>query len=188
MDKGYAITMADYRAALEAQGIDDADVGDVVLVRTGWNSLWKDYNAPPAERAANNAEHGSGEPGLSPEVCDHLADRKIAMVGSDTWALGGHGPQHPDRFRRLLPHEPDRPARHYQFRKSRPGRSVRGEGPTSSCSPGRRSSSSAPRVRRVIRSRPGKIRTLHHSEPARSSRLRFIMNHKRRHGIERVSL
>ena len=32
--------------ALEAQGIDDADVGDVVLVRTGWNSLWKDYNAP----------------------------------------------------------------------------------------------------------------------------------------------
>lgn len=84
LDKGYAITMADYRAALEAQGIDDADVGDVVLVRTGWNSLWKDYNAPAVERAANNAEHDSGEPGLSPEVCDHLADRKIAMVGSDT--------------------------------------------------------------------------------------------------------
>jgi kynurenine formamidase len=92
LEKGYAVTMADYRAALEAQGIDDADVGDVVLVRTGWNSLWKDYNAPAAERAANNAEHGSGEPGLSPEVCDHLADKKIAMVGSDTWALEVIGP------------------------------------------------------------------------------------------------
>ncbi len=85
--KGYAITMADYKAALKAQGIDDAGKGDVVLFRTGWNSLWKDYTRLPEERAADHAEFGSGEPGVSPEVCDHLAEMNISMVGSDTWGL-----------------------------------------------------------------------------------------------------
>ena len=84
LDKGYAITMADFNAALEAQGIDDASQGDVVLFRTGWNSLWKDYSSIDPARIA---EVGSGEPGVSPEVCDHLAEKKISMVGSDTWGL-----------------------------------------------------------------------------------------------------
>ena len=35
----------------------------------------------------DNAEFIAGEPGVSPEVCDHLAARKISMVGSDTWGL-----------------------------------------------------------------------------------------------------
>jgi kynurenine formamidase len=87
LNKGYAITMDDYRAALKAQGIEDAGTGDVVLFRTGWNSLWKDYTRTPDDRAADHAEFGSGEPGINPEVCDHLAARKIAMVGSDTWGL-----------------------------------------------------------------------------------------------------
>jgi kynurenine formamidase len=87
LDKGYAITMADYQAALKAQGVADASQGDVVLFRTGWNSLWKDYNTPPEQRAKDNAEFTSGEPGVSPEVCDHLAARKISMIGSDTWGL-----------------------------------------------------------------------------------------------------
>ena len=62
LDKGYAITMADFNAALEAQGIDDASQGDVVLFRTGWNSLWKDYSSIDPARIA---EVGSGEPGVS---------------------------------------------------------------------------------------------------------------------------
>jgi len=41
LEKGYAITMADFRAALQKQGIGDATQGDVVMFRTGWNSLWK---------------------------------------------------------------------------------------------------------------------------------------------------
>jgi kynurenine formamidase len=87
LKKGYAITLEDYNAALKAQGIEGASQGDVVLFRTGWNSLWKDYTRPPEERAADHAEFGSGEPGVSPEVCDHLAAAKIAMIGSDTWGL-----------------------------------------------------------------------------------------------------
>lgn len=96
LNKGYAITLADYRAALQRQGIQDVSRGDVVLFRTGWNSLWKtnhlgrpgDDKAKSDEQLArDNAEFGSGEPGVAPEVCDYLASRKISMIGSDTWGL-----------------------------------------------------------------------------------------------------
>jgi kynurenine formamidase len=96
LPKGYAITMADYRAALAKQGIGDATQGDVVLFRTGWNSLWttNHLGRPAGEKvksdeqlAKDNAEFGSGEPGVSAEVCDYLGAKKISMIGSDTWGL-----------------------------------------------------------------------------------------------------
>jgi kynurenine formamidase len=96
LPKGYAITLADYKEALKKQGIGDATQGDVVLFRTGWNSLWKTNHLgrPAGEKvksdeqlAKDNAEFGSGEPGVSAEVCEHLASKKISMVGSDTWGL-----------------------------------------------------------------------------------------------------
>ena len=95
LQKGYAITLADYQAALKAQGITDATQGDVVLLRTGWNSLWKDYTKPPDQQAKDHAEFTSGEPGASPELCDYLAGRKIAMIGSDTWGLEVMDPSQP---------------------------------------------------------------------------------------------
>lgn len=97
---GYPITLEDYRAALQQAGIDDARQGDVVLFRTGWNDLWRDNLAKTqAEVEADNATFNSGEPGLSAEVCDHLASRKVAMVGADNWGIepydfGARG-QHP---------------------------------------------------------------------------------------------
>jgi kynurenine formamidase len=96
LPKGYAITMEDYRAALQKQGIQDAGRGDVVLIRTGWNSFWKTNHLgrPAGEKVKSDeqmmkdiAEFGSGEPGPSPEVCEHLASKRIAMIGSDTWGL-----------------------------------------------------------------------------------------------------
>jgi kynurenine formamidase len=87
LDAGYTITMADYKAALEKQGIKDAEQGDVVLFHTGWSTQWKDYTKPGAEQQKINAKVTSGEPGVAPEVCDHLASKKIAMIGSDTWGL-----------------------------------------------------------------------------------------------------
>lgn len=85
---GYPITMDDYRAALAAQGIDDAGQGDVVLFRTGWNDIWRDnHNLSTGEAVANNNEFNSGGPGISPEVCDHLASRKISMLGADNWGI-----------------------------------------------------------------------------------------------------
>jgi Putative cyclase len=93
LPKGYAITVEDYKAALQKQGIGDATKGDVVLLRTGWNSLWKtnhlgrpvgDKVKSDEQLAKDNAEFNSGEPGASPELCEYLAARKISMIGSDT--------------------------------------------------------------------------------------------------------
>ena len=90
LEIGYAITLDDYKKALQAQGIGDAEQGDVVLFRTGWNQWWKDNhtgNKKPDQIAADNKAFGAGEPGVSPEVCDYLAERKISMIGTDTWGL-----------------------------------------------------------------------------------------------------
>ena len=85
---GYPISMEDYNAALEAQGIEDAGQGDVVLFRTGWNDLWRDnLDKTPDQANADNARFNSGGPGISPEVCDHLAGRKISMLGADNWGI-----------------------------------------------------------------------------------------------------
>ena len=97
---GYPITMDDYRAALKAQGIADAEQGNVVLFRTGWNDLWRGNLEKSQEQAqADNARFNSGGPGISPVVCDHLAERKISMLGADLADLGGYqfvheGPTH----------------------------------------------------------------------------------------------
>ena len=83
---------ADYRNALARQGIGDAEQRNVVLIRTGWDQLWKNNMAKPADQAQrDNMEANSGEPSV--EVCDHLAARKVSMLGIDNW---GH-PDHPAR-------------------------------------------------------------------------------------------
>jgi kynurenine formamidase len=57
----------------------------VALFRAGWHNSRKDYTQAPEHREKDNTECNSGEPGVSSEVCDSLATRKIAMIGSDTW-------------------------------------------------------------------------------------------------------
>jgi kynurenine formamidase len=86
--KGYAITLADYKEALAKQGVGDATQGDVVLFRTGWNSLWKtNHLGRPAGEKVKADDQLAKEPGVAPEVCDYLAAKKISMIGSDTWGL-----------------------------------------------------------------------------------------------------
>jgi kynurenine formamidase len=90
LEIGYVITLDDYKKALQTQGIDDAEQGDVVLFRTGWNHWWKDNhtgNKTLDQIAADNKAFSAGEPGVAPEVCDYLAERKISMIGSDTWGV-----------------------------------------------------------------------------------------------------
>jgi len=80
LDKGYEITMADVKAALEKQGMADFRFaeGDVVLFHTGWGKLWKQ----------DNATYNSGEPGIGMEVARWLSDEvKAGVVGADTWAV-----------------------------------------------------------------------------------------------------
>jgi kynurenine formamidase len=85
---GYPISMKDYRDALKMAGVADARQGDIVLFRTGWNDLWRDnLSKTQAQAIADNNRFNSGGPGLSPEVCDHLASRKVSMVGADNWGI-----------------------------------------------------------------------------------------------------
>ena len=133
LEIGYVITLDDYKKALQAQGIGDAEQGDVVLFRTGWNQWWKDNhtgNKTPDQIAADNKAYGAGEPGVAPEVCDYLAERKISMIGSDTWGLEPYNfpKDGPPEVLRLLPHEPGPAARHLQLREPRSRRPVAGEG------------------------------------------------------------
>lgn len=99
LQKGEEITVADFRQALKQQNIDNASQGDVVLIRTGWIQLWKSYldetghiTGSAEEVYAANQEFMSGEPGVSAELCEYLAQKKIAMLVTDQGAvepLGG---------------------------------------------------------------------------------------------------
>ena len=53
-----------------------------------WNDLCRGNLEKTAEQAnADNAIFNSDGPGMLPEVCDHLASRKIAMMGADNWGI-----------------------------------------------------------------------------------------------------
>jgi kynurenine formamidase len=71
----YEITLADLRGALERQRVD-IRTGDVVIVHTGWGSLWN----------VDNAAFAASAPGVGLEAAQFLVDREVVIVGSDTWA------------------------------------------------------------------------------------------------------
>jgi kynurenine formamidase len=73
----YIITMDDVMQTLRRQGTREPGEGDVVLFRTGHSKLWK----------KNNEEYNKGCPGPGKTVAMWLADKKIAVVGADTWPV-----------------------------------------------------------------------------------------------------
>ena len=75
LEGGYEITAADLRGALERQRLE-VRAGDVVLVHTGWGSLW----------GVDNAAFGAMAPGVGLEAAEYLVEREVVVVGSDTWA------------------------------------------------------------------------------------------------------
>jgi len=79
MGVGEEISMADVQGALNRQrmSVDDIGQGDAVLFNTGWGSLWM----------VDNERYNSGAPGIGLEVAQWLADRRITLVGSDTWPV-----------------------------------------------------------------------------------------------------
>ena len=93
MSAGQVISAGDLDAAIRRQGTDVGE-GDVVLIRTGHGRLWM----------KDNAAYGAGEPGLGLEAGQWLCDRKITLVGTDTWAS------------EAVPHEdPERPFQVHQL-------------------------------------------------------------------------
>jgi kynurenine formamidase len=75
LEGGYEITLADVRGALERQRTE-VRAGDVVIVHTGWGSLW----------GVDNAAFAAMAPGVGLEAAQYLVDREVVLVGSDTWA------------------------------------------------------------------------------------------------------
>src|SRR5262245_3484019 len=71
LDSGYEITPADLQAALQRQSIQIRP-GDVVLIHTGWGSLWM----------KDNARYIQGCPGIGVAAAQFLADKEVTMVGS----------------------------------------------------------------------------------------------------------
>ncbi|NEN05691.1 cyclase family protein [Diaminobutyricibacter tongyongensis] len=77
---GYAITAADLRSCIDAQGATSAvGTGDIVLVRTGHYARarrdgWGDYA-------------GGAAPGLSLTTAGWLHDTEIAAIATDTWGF-----------------------------------------------------------------------------------------------------
>ena len=75
LEGGYEISLADLRGALERQRIEIGS-GDVVIVHTGWGSLWN----------VDNAAFGATAPGIGLEAARYLVEREVVLVGSDTWS------------------------------------------------------------------------------------------------------
>jgi len=75
LDGGYEITEADLVGALDRQDVRISS-GDIVLIHTGWGSLWM----------TDNDRFGANAPGIGMEAAQYLVDQEIGMVGSDTWA------------------------------------------------------------------------------------------------------
>jgi len=73
---GYVITPDELQACLDAAELKIRP-GDVVLIRTGHGKLWMQ----------DNQTYGEGEPGLGLAAAKFLTDRKVALIGADTWAI-----------------------------------------------------------------------------------------------------
>jgi kynurenine formamidase len=76
LEEGFAITPEHLEAACEKQGVE-IGAGDVVLLHTGWSSLWM----------VDNDRYGALEPGLGWDAAHWLTERRISLAGADNWCL-----------------------------------------------------------------------------------------------------
>jgi kynurenine formamidase len=77
LPSSYVMTPEDVQGTLARQGIREPGEGDVVLFHTGHGKLWMN----------DNAEYNKGCPGPGVTVAKWLIDKKICLVGGDTWAV-----------------------------------------------------------------------------------------------------
>jgi kynurenine formamidase len=70
------IEAADLEGAAAAAGVE-VRAGDVVIVHTGWGALWD----------ADPGRYATTEPGLAIEAAQWCTDRRVAIVGADTWGV-----------------------------------------------------------------------------------------------------
>jgi len=83
---GYVITPDDLESCLHAANLE-IHPGDVVLIHTGHAQLWM----------KDNETYGAGEPGIGMAAAKWLTERKVCLIGADTWAVEVVPSEDPDR-------------------------------------------------------------------------------------------
>jgi kynurenine formamidase len=83
---GYVITPEDLQKALDAAKAE-VRPGDVVLIHTGHGFWWM----------KDNKKYTDGEPGIGLGAAKWLTDKKVSLVGADTWAVEAVPSEDPDR-------------------------------------------------------------------------------------------
>jgi kynurenine formamidase len=86
LDTPYVVGPEDLERAERRTGVR-VGPGDAVLIHTGWGALWD----------ADGARYAAGEPGIGLDAARWLTDRRVAVVGSDNWAVEAV-PSPPDMF------------------------------------------------------------------------------------------
>ena len=76
LESSYEITPADLQGALKRENLE-IRAGDVVLIHTGWGSLWM----------KDNTRYGQTSPGIGVEAAKFLADKEVVVVGADNWGV-----------------------------------------------------------------------------------------------------
>jgi kynurenine formamidase len=84
LEAAYEVTMADVRAALARQKIneDSIEPGDGIVFNYGWAVNWTNPSKYNDGRVGTGDNKGS--PGIGIEVARWLSGKKVAMVGADT--------------------------------------------------------------------------------------------------------
>ncbi|HSE79780.1 MAG TPA: cyclase family protein [Alphaproteobacteria bacterium] len=79
LNGGEEVGVADLTGALQRQGLPASAIGegDAVFIHTGWGALWM----------KDNAKYNSGEPGIGLAAARWLAERRVVVVGADTWGV-----------------------------------------------------------------------------------------------------
>lgn len=73
----YRITLDDLRGCLQRQRVNEIGAGEVPIMHTGWTHLVR----------ADPGRYLTQEPGIFLEEARYFAERRVAVVASDTWGL-----------------------------------------------------------------------------------------------------
>ena len=87
LEAGYVVTVDDITAMLAKEKVDIQE-GDVVLFHTGHGKLWM----------KDNQKYLAGEPGPGITAIKWLAEKKIVMVGADSFAVEAIPGEDKERF------------------------------------------------------------------------------------------
>lgn len=77
LNDNYRITLDDLRACLQRQRVDEIGTGEVPIMHTGWTHLAR----------TDPGRYLTQEPGIYLEEARYFADKRVALVASDTWGV-----------------------------------------------------------------------------------------------------